>query len=428
MEERICRIFTEVLKKELVPALGCTEPIAVAYAAAKAREVLGEFPERIEIECSGNIVKNVMGVTVPNSDGMKGIGAAAVLGVTGGDASRELEVLNSVTPEDIARTRELLAQGFYKGRLQSGVDNLYIVAKVFKEEHSASVTIINRHTLITSIEKDGERIFHRDPVRKKEETDWSEWSIQKIIEYANGEIDPEVRSLIETQIDCNTKISQYGLSHPIGARVGSTLLRTEGSYVAVRARAKAAAGSDARMGGCAMPVVINSGSGNQGMTVCMPVLEYAKEYGSDPDTTIRALIISNLVSVYQKHFIGSLSAFCGAVTAAAGAGAGITYLVGGTRDQICHTIINTIANVGGILCDGAKASCAAKIAAAVEAASLGHCLSMQGHVFLPGEGVVKNDIEETIRAIGTIGRLGMKETDETILQIMMNDDPEAGCE
>ena len=410
-----------ILKDELVPALGCTEPIAIAYAAAKAREVLGQMPESIEMCCSGNIIKNVKGVTVPNSNGLRGIDVAATLGVVGGDASRELEVLESVTSEDVEKTKELVKQGFCRCTLQEGVENLYIVAKVYGKGHSAEVTIINRHTLITKIVKDGEIIYeHKISDSAAEKGDKSLLNVRDILTFADTVAMEEIEEVIGNQIEKNTAISQEGVIHPYGAQIGRTLLDVFGNDVRTRARAKAAAGSDARMGGCALPVVINSGSGNQGMTVSLPVIEYAKEYDATKEQLYRALVVANLISIHQKKYIGSLSAYCGAVSAACGAGAAITYLRGGTYEEVGLTIINTIGNVGGIVCDGAKSSCAAKIASAVDAAILAHYMAMKHMSFQPGEGIIQEDLEDTIKGMGYIGRVGMKLTDTEILNIMID--------
>lgn len=409
-----------ILQKELVPALGCTEPIAIAYAAAKATQVLGQFPEHINICCSGNIIKNVKGVMVPNSNGLKGVGVAAVLGVVGGNADKELEVLESVTEADIAKTRQLLQEGFFSCELKENVANLYITATVTCGVHSASVTIINRHTLITEIKKDGEVLYQS--LQREESQTPATWplSIRDILEFAQT-VDLElVRPLLKRQIEMNQAIAQVGLNQTYGEQVGKTLLHLNPENVMFRARAFAAAGSDARMGGCSLPVVINSGSGNQGMTVSLPVIEYARAWAASEDRLYRALLISNLTAIHIKHYIGSLSAFCGAVTASCGVGAAITYLAGGNYGQICGTITNTLANVGGIVCDGAKASCAAKIASAVDAAILGYHMSMQGRVFPAGDGTIQEDIELTIKSIGHVGRVGMKETDIEILNIMMD--------
>lgn len=413
--------FIHILQNELVPALGCTEPIAIAYASAKARQILGVFPEHIDICCSGNIIKNVKGVMVPNSGGMKGVDVAAVLGIVGGNADRELEVLEEITPEHIQQTKELLKQNYFSCHLQENVENLYIIANVTAGTRSASVTIINRHTLITEITKNGEIIYQANTI-SNENAKTSEWhlSISRILEFAETVQLDLVKPILDRQIDMNTHIANIGLNQDFGEQVGRTLLDSFPNDVRTRARARAAAGSDARMGGCSLPVVINSGSGNQGMTVSLPVLEYAQEWNISKEILYRALLISNLTSIHLKHFIGSLSAFCGAVTAACGAGAAITYMSGGTYEQICNTIINTLANVGGIVCDGAKSSCAAKIASAVDAAILGHHMSMKGHCFQPGEGIIQNDIENTIKSIGYVGRVGMKNTDLEILNIMMD--------
>lgn len=420
MNQETKALYLKVLQRELIPALGCTEPIAIAYAAAKARSVLGLFPERIALRCSGNIIKNVMGVTVPNSNGLKGVEAAAVLGVVGGNPERELEVLEEITPEQIARTKELISQGYCTCELEEGVENLSIVASVFCGEHFAQVTIINRHTLITQIIRDGEVLFQYSPVTQQgTDIDWSQWSIQGIVDFADHVDIGDVQALLDRQIQMNTAISQAGLTKAYGAQVGRMLLETCGDSAWTRARARAAAGADARMGGCSLPVVINSGSGNQGMTVSLPVLEYAEALGVSPEMCYRALVVSNLVSIYQKHYIGSLSAFCGAVTAASACGAAITYMSGGGYREICRTIANTLGNVSGIVCDGAKASCAAKIASAVDAAIMAHTLSMKGLGFQPGEGIVQEDPEKTIQSIGYIGRVGMKETDVEILNLML---------
>jgi len=413
--------FAEILRRELIPALGCTEPIAVAYAAAKARQVLGEFPTHLNICCSGNIIKNVKGALVPNSGGMKGVDAAAVLGAVGGDADRELEVLESVGPDDIARARELLQGDFFTCRLQENVANLYIVATASTAEHSASVTIINRHTLITSIVRDGAELYRSDCRPELSGANGGEWvlNIADILEFADTVEIEQIRGPLEKQIELNSAIARAGLTGGYGAQVGRTLSDCFGDSVWVRARALAASGSDARMNGCSLPVVINSGSGNQGMTVSLPVITFAQEWQVPRERLLRALAVSNLISIHLKHYIGSLSAFCGAVTAACGAGAAVTYLAGGSYEQVSATIINTLANVGGIVCDGAKASCAAKIASAVDAALLGHCLSMKGRSFRPGDGLVLGNVEDTIRSVGYVGRVGMRHTDEEILKIML---------
>lgn len=412
--------YLSVLNRELIPALGCTEPVAIAYAAAKARSVLGQFPERMVIRCSGNIIKNVKGVTVPNSNGLRGVDVAAVLGVVGGDAERELEVLEGITPAHIKKTKELLAANFCRCEHQREVENLYISAAVFAGEHFAEVTMINRHTLITKIVHDGEILYSRELSEESDRVDWALWSVKDILVFAEEVDIAKVQNILDRQIEMNTRVSKEGLSKNYGAQVGKTLLEIYGDNLETRARAKAAAGSDARMGGCSMPVVINSGSGNQGITITLPIVEYAMEWKVPKETLYRALLIGNLISIYQKHFIGNLSAFCGAVTASSGVGAAITYMAGGGYEKISQTITNIACNVGGIVCDGAKASCAAKIASAVDAAILGHRLSMKGLGFHAGEGIVQKDVDETIRSIGYVGCVGMKQTDVEILKIMLD--------
>jgi len=307
--------------------------------------------------------------------------------------------------------------------LAEGVANLYIAARVKKGGHYAEVTIINRHTFITKIIKDGKVLFtreHAQESKNENSIDKDKMTIKDILAFAKTVALADVEKLISRQIEMNSRISAEGLKNTYGAQVGKTLLAVYGDDVRTRARARAAAGSDARMGGCSLPVIINSGSGNQGMTVSLPVIEYAEYLKVSKEKLYRALVLSNLISIHQKKYIGSLSAYCGAVTAAAGAGAAITYLQGGDDDQIGLTIVNTVANVGGIVCDGAKASCAAKIASAVDAALMAGALSMHHRAFLPGEGIVQKDVETTIKGIGYIGRVGMRETDNEILKLMID--------
>ena len=422
MKKEMNDAYIQILKQELIPALGCTEPIAIALAAAKAREVLGQFPESLEIHCSGSIIKNVKSVVIPNSGGLKGIETAATLGMVGGDPNGDLEVLAKITDQNRQQTRELLAANFTTCRLQENVDNLYVVAKVRLKNEFAEVTIVNRHTLVSKIVKNGKILFElpivtpsiNDP---KQET---LLTIKHILEFANSVNTEELKKVLDRQIELNSAIATRGLEQNYGMQVGKTLLLNYGNHTSTRAKAVTAAASDARMGGCPKPVVINSGSGNQGLTVSLPVIEYAAAMNVGEEKRYRALCVSNLVSIHLKRSIGSLSAFCGAVTAASGAGAGITYLHEGSYEQISNTITNTIANIGGIVCDGAKPSCAAKVASSVDAAILAHHMSMKGNTFLRGEGLVQNDIEATIKSVGYVGRVGMKSTDLEILNIMTN--------
>lgn len=413
--------YLEILHSELIPALGCTEPIAVAFAAAKARSVLGTFPDKLELHCSGNVIKNVKGVTVPNSGGLIGLDVAAVLGTVCGCADRELQVLEDATEEDIARTQELIRNNYVICILEEGVENLYIRAVVSSGEHTAEVIIEKKHNLITHICKDGVTLYHHNPeIHTEKYVDKSTLSIRGILEFAESVSLESVQELLDRQIEMNSRIADEGLRRGYGAQIGQTLLDTEGENVIIRARARAAAGSDARMSGCSLPVVINSGSGNQGMTLSLPVIEYAKELHVDREKLYRALVVSNLTAIHIKRYIGSLSAFCGAVSAACAAGAAITYLHGGSYDQICTTIVNTLGNTSGIICDGAKPSCAAKIACAVEGAILAHNMSMMGRSFQPGEGLIREDIEDTIKSIGYVARVGMKNTDVEVLNVMID--------
>ena len=423
MNRKIYNEYVTILESELVPALGCTEPIALAYAAAKAKEVLGKMPDHITMRCSGNIIKNVKGVKVPNSGGMKGVEAAAVLG---GDPSQALEVLEHVTDREIDEAEKLLKAGFCDCVLKDDVANLYIEAYAVckkTEKSEALVVIEDEHTNITHIEKDGQVLFHKEKkeyCQEREKTpDKSLLNLEDIITFANEVQITDVEKVLGRQIKYNTRIAEEGLRNPWGAQVGRVVLEEFGEDVKWRAVAKASAGSDARMSGCALPVIINSGSGNQGMTCSLPVIEFGKELKKSKEEIYRALCVSNLVALNQKKYIGSLSAYCGAVCAAAGAGAGITYLCGGTLEQIENTVVNTIADAGGIVCDGAKPSCAAKISTALQAAILSHKMAMRGLTFARGEGLVMDCPEDTIKAVGYVGRAGMKQTDVEILNLMI---------
>ena len=426
MNRKIYNEYVTILESELVPALGCTEPIALAYAAAKAKEVLGKMPDHITMRCSGNIIKNVKGVKVPNSGGMKGVEAAAVLGITGGDPSQALEVLEHVTDREIDEAEKLLKAGFCDCVLKDDVANLYIEAYAVckkTEKSEALVVIEDEHTNITHIEKDGQVLFHKEKkeyCQEREKTpDKSLLNLEDIITFANEVQITDVEKVLGRQIKYNTRIAEEGLRNPWGAQVGRVVLEEFGEDVKWRAVAKASAGSDARMSGCALPVIINSGSGNQGMTCSLPVIEFGKELKKSKEEIYRALCVSNLVALNQKKYIGSLSAYCGAVCAAAGAGAGITYLCGGTLEQIENTVVNTIADAGGIVCDGAKPSCAAKISTALQAAILSHKMAMRGLTFARGEGLVMDCPEDTLKAVGYVGRAGMKQTDVEILNLMI---------
>ena len=425
MDERTYKRYVKILREELVPALGCTEPIAIAFAAAKAREVLGKMPDHMEVFCSGNIIKNVKGVVVPNSGGMRGMDVAAVLGIVGGCADQELAVLESIKPEHIEQMKQLLNNNFCTCNLAVDVPNLYSRIRGWAGQEDAVVEIRDHHTNITRIEKNGTVLLQKEEERQEDDQEKAEeacLTVKGIIEFADQVNIADVKDVLDRQISCNTAISEEGLRNCYGAAIGKTILESYPNDVKARAKAAAAAGSDARMNGCSMPVIINSGSGNQGMTVSLPVIEYAKELKVSEEELYRALIVSNLVAIHQKYYIGDLSAYCGVVCAATGSGAAITYMKKGTYQQISDTITNTIANIGGMVCDGAKASCAAKIASAVEAAILGHCMSMNQRCFQEGEGLVKENVEKTIESIGKVGREGMRETDLKILNIMLGNE------
>lgn len=424
-----CNQFIAILQEELVPALGCTEPIAIAYAGAHARALLGKIPDRVCIKSSGNIIKNVKSVTVPNSGNMKGIPAAAAIGIIGGNPDKGLEVLADITEADIARTKEFLEKVPCKVSLLDTVASLHFIVEVFAGADSASVEIIHQHTNIVHTTKNGKDVLSVpfDPASANAAlTDRLGLSVKKILEFADTINLDRVRPILERQIDYNTRIAQEGLEHRYGINAGANLLKAAEAEravtVKIRAQAAAAAGSDARMSGCTLPVVTNSGSGNQGLTASLPVIVFAEEKKLPHDKLLRGLLVSNLIAIHQKTRIGRLSAYCGAVSAGCGSGAAVTYLSGGSYEQVCETITNTLAVVSGIVCDGAKPSCASKIATSVDAALNAHYLAMQNRVFEPGEGIVKGDIEKTIAGVGAVAADGMRETDKVILRIMVDDD------
>lgn len=415
--------YVQILKEELIPAMGCTEPIALAYAAARAREVLGELPERVLVEASGSIIKNVKSVIVPNTDSLKGIPAAVAAGIVAGDAKKELEVIADVTAEETAAIRAFLKDTKIEAEHVDNGITFDIIVSVFKGESYAKVRIANYHTNIVLIEKNGEVLLRTEVEGEKEEglTDRRFLNLSDILKFANEVNVEDIKETLERQITYNTAIAEEGLRGDYGANIGSVLLDTYGDAVYIRAKAMAAAGSDARMNGCELPVIINSGSGNQGMTTSLPVIEYAKELKVGEEVMLRALALANLVTIHQKTLIGRLSAFCGAVSAGAGAGAGIAYLLDGSYEAIAATISNALANVSGIVCDGAKASCAAKIASAVDAGILGYNMYKHRQKFYGEDGILAEDIEDTIRNVGRLGKRGMKYTNEEIIKIMVGE-------
>ena len=415
--------YVKILEEELKPAMGCTEPIALAYAAAVARKVLGEVPEKVVIGASGSIIKNVKSVIVPNTNRLKGIPAAAAAGIIGGDPDKELEVIAHVTEEQIKGMRTFLDTAEI---IVEHVDNgltFDIIVTLYKGENYSKVRIVNYHTNIVLVEKNGEILQEVEVQGESEEglTDRSLLKMKDIWDFINSVDIADIKEMLDRQIACNMAIAEEGIRGDYGANIGKVLIDMNGTDVRTRARAMAAAGSDARMNGCELPVIINSGSGNQGITASVPVIVYAKELGVDDDKMYRALALSDLTTIHQKTPIGRLSAFCGAVSAGAGAGAGIAYLNGGDFEAVVHTVINAVAIVSGMVCDGAKASCAAKIAEAVDAGIIGYNMHIRGQNFEDGDGIVKSGIEDTILSVGRLAKEGMKETNTEILSIMISE-------
>lgn len=422
MDSNIYEAYVNILKEELVPAMGCTEPIAIAYAAAVARETLGSMPTGVRISASGNIIKNVKSVVVPNTGGLRGIAAAAGAGIVAGKAEKKLEVLADITKVQIEEISDYLKKASFQVTASESGCIFDILIEVRDEEHNAEVQIQGHHTNIVQIRKDGETLFGKEysETEQADMTDRSLLNVEQIITFANEVKISDVEDVIGRQIDYNTAIAQEGLKGNWGANIGKILLQSYGNSVQNRAKAMAAAGSDARMNGCEMPVVINSGSGNQGMTASLPVIVYAEDMNASREVMIRALVVSNLVTIHLKTGIGTLSAYCGAISAGCGAGAGITYLYGGGYSEIAHTIVNALAINSGVVCDGAKASCAAKIASAVEAGTLGMKMYQFGSQFYGGDGIVAQGIEETIENVSELARDGMRETDKKIIEIMID--------
>lgn len=418
----VYKTYVEILKRELVCAMGCTEPIAIAYCAAVARKALGTLPSEIDVAASGNIIKNVKSVIVPNTGGLRGIEAAAAIGALAGDAEAGLQVVSHVTPDEIAALPGYMEQTAFSVSAAESEFLLDIEVTVRANGHFATVRAVQEHTNIVLVETDAGVLFSKDPDEDtgKDEgaPDYTLLNVADICEFADTcELD-DVRPILERQLSCNCAIAEEGLRGNYGAGIGKVLLTAYGDDVRTRARAYAAAASDARMNGCDLPVVINSGSGNQGITASLPVYVYAKELGASEEKLFRALLVSNLVTLHEKTGIGRLSAYCGAVSAGAGAGAGITYLHGGGCREISHTIVNALAVTSGIVCDGAKSSCAAKIAMAVEAGILGFEMFNCGKQFYGGDGLVAKGVENSIANFSRLGRIGMRETDKEIIRMM----------
>ena len=422
MEKELYNAYLRVLEQELVPAMGCTEPIAVAYAAAVAARELKCTAQKVSIVVSGNIIKNVKSVIVPNTGGLHGLEAAAAAGIVAGDPDKKLLVISGVTAQQQAQIAAYLKQAeFVVEESQSGA--LFDIQITLEgENHKAMCRIAGEHTNIVCIEEDGNTVFCREYSADGEEenSDKELLTVENIVTFADEVAISDVRPILDRQIDCNMAIAREGLENDYGARIGQVLLKTRGDDVVTRAKAWAAAASDARMGGCEKPVVINSGSGNQGITASVPVIIYARELGASDEQLYRALTVSNLITLHLKSGIGPLSAYCGAISAGCGAAAGITYLYGGKFRQIAHTVVNAIAINSGVICDGAKASCAAKIASAVEAGILGMEMFDQGSQFYGGDGIVSKGVENTIRNVSQVASEGMRKTDTEIIKIMLS--------
>lgn len=421
LDRKVYQAYLDVLKQELVPATGCTEPIAIAYAGAIARKTLGQVPEQVELIVSGNIIKNVKSVVIPHSNGRKGLEAAVAAGIICGRPELELDVLSQTSPEDLQQLNAFLAENRVQVRPSQAECPFDIQVKLTAGQDNAYVRIIGSHSNVVQVQKNGQPLVDHPFSTQGVSADENHrlLNVKDIVTFADTVDLDEVRPILQRQIDDNMAIAQAGLTQNYGANIGKILLRSYGNSVHNRAKAWAAAGSDARMNGCEMPVIINSGSGNQGITASVPVIIYAKECDVSQEQLYRALVVSNLTAIHLKTGIGSLSAYCGATSAGCGAGAGVCYLYGGKYKEISHTIVNALAINSGMLCDGAKASCAAKIASAVEAGLLGMQMYLHNSQFYGGDGIVAKGVENTIRTVSTIAREGMRSTDAEIIQFMI---------
>ncbi|MBR2623059.1 MAG: serine dehydratase subunit alpha family protein [Clostridia bacterium] len=411
-------LYTRILKEELVPAMGCTEPISIAYAAAKARAVLGEMPVSAKVSVSGNIVKNAKSVTVPHTGGMRGIRSAFIAGLVAGDADAELEVISKVSPEQIEVMKQVLDTFDVEVFTPADARIFDIGITLYSANHSAFVRICDTHTNVVLICKDGETLYENPP-KDVERADRSSLTVESIIAYADSVAILDIKETLDRQISYNMAIAEEGLKNSYGANIGKVLLRAYQPDIKITAKAYAAAASDARMNGCELPVVINSGSGNQGITASVPVIVYARGLHVSEEKLYRALCVSNLITIHLKDGIGALSAYCGVVSAGAGAACGVAYLLGGRVQEISHALVNALAIDSGIICDGAKASCAAKIATAVESGLLGLNMYYNGNEFFAGDGIVKAGVENTIKSVSRLAHEGMRETDKEIIRIML---------
>ena len=420
-KKEIYSAYTEILKEELMAAMGCTEPIALAYAAAIARRELNDLPDKVLVQTSGSIIKNVKSVIVPNTGHLKGIPAAVSAGIVAGNPDKELEVIADVSKDDIKNIEKFMQEKeIVVEHLDEGII-FDIVITLYKGEDYAKVHIINSHTNVVLVEHNHQILKSSDCLNDmpSDTVKYELLNMKDIWDYINHVELVDIKDILDRQIAYNMAIAEEGLQADYGANIGKVILSSDANSLKARAAAMAAAGSDARMNGCELPVIINSGSGNQGITVSVPVITYAKELKATDEQLYRALALSNLTAIHQRTPIGRLSAYCGAINAGAAAGAGIAYLSGGDYEAVIHTVVNALAIVSGIICDGAKASCAGKIAFAVEAGILGYNMYMQGQQFYGGDGIVKKGIEDTLKSVGRLGKDGMKGTNEEIIKIML---------
>ena len=435
LQAELVETYCAILREELIPAMGCTEPIAIAYAASILRDVLLRDPESVTARLSGNIIKNVKSVIVPATGGQHGIAAAIAAGVIANAPEKKLQVLTGLSESDHDRIRTYLEKTPIEIHEYDSPYPFDLFLSGKAGEDTACVRISHRHTNVVLLERNGKDVFssyfqgamldcaaHSREEREGERADRSLLSVKEIVEFADTVPLDGLREILTRQIEMNLAIAEEGLCRDYGASIGRVIYGDGLCSLKDRARAYAAAGSDARMSGCELPVCILSGSGNQGITASVPVLVYAKEIGASEEETLRALLVSDLITIHQKTGIGCLSAYCGAISAGCGAGAGICYLFGGRYYEIAHTLVNALAILSGTICDGAKPSCAAKIAMAVEAGVLGYEMMRAGKQFYGGDGIVTKGVENTIRNVGKLAREGMSETDREIIRIMLGEE------
>lgn len=427
METKIEKVL-KILEEEIVAAEGCTEPIALSYAAAKAKRILGIIPNKVDVFLSGNIIKNVKSVTIPNSDGMVGIEAAIAMGLIAGDDRKELMVISDVTSEQLTEVKEFLAKDIIKTHVHPGDIKLYIRLEISNDEDNVVLEIKHTHTNVTQILKNSKILLSQvcnDGDFNSSLTDRKVLSVKFIYDLAKTIDIDLIRPIFQKVVNYNSAIAEEGLKGKYGVNIGKMILENiekgiYGNDVRNKAASYASAGSDARMSGCALPVMTTSGSGNQGMTASLPIIKFAAEKNLSEEELIRGLFVSHLITIHVKTNVGRLSAYCGAICAAAGVAASLTYLHGGSYEMVCAAITNILGNLSGVICDGAKASCAMKISSGIYSAFDATMLALNKNVLKSGDGIVGVDIEETIRNVGELAQSGMKGTDETILDIMTN--------